>query len=169
MISERHAKEYCSEDIRMIENYENAITDTTQTWCIHHRNEIDMHKSKHELIQLGLYYARPASELIFLSQNEHISLHNTGKRLSDEHKAKISKTTKATYESPEVRAKCASYGFKGKHHSLETIKKLLKPKPKYRWLTTTGEIAIMDKSKAALWHKDWQLLSNIPVDPNEKV
>lgn len=32
-----------------------------------------------ELIEKGLYYNRPASELIFLSQKEHAKLHMTGK------------------------------------------------------------------------------------------
>ena len=36
MISESY-KKYCCEDPSLIENYDKAIADTTQTWEIHHR------------------------------------------------------------------------------------------------------------------------------------
>ena len=40
MINEGCAKKYCCEDLSLIENYELAINDQTQTWDCHHRGEV---------------------------------------------------------------------------------------------------------------------------------
>jgi len=149
MISKRHVKQYCCEAANLIENYGKAIADTTQTWVCHHRNEINMKKSTKELIDMGLYYNRPASELIFLTHSEHKSLH--GKNMTDECKTKLSAIFKKKWRSEEYKAKMS------------------RPQPKYRWLKPTGEIVIMRKSTVGRCHSDWQLLSNTPVDQNEKV
>ena len=66
-------KKYCKEDISLIENYNDAIADKEQTWDCHHRRENIL--SRKELIKLGEYFNRPASELIFLTQKEHRALH----------------------------------------------------------------------------------------------
>ena len=83
---------YCVEgEISKIENYSLALQDTTQIWVIHHRFEthyssgniwvlLENEKSVQELKKEGLYYNRPASELIFLTASEHMSLHNTWKK-----------------------------------------------------------------------------------------
>ena len=67
MINEYSVKKYCSEDLSLIENYELTIADTTQTWDCHHRGEILPcgRFSLNDLKKFGLYYKRPASELIF--------------------------------------------------------------------------------------------------------
>lgn len=83
MIRENLVKEYCREDISLIQNYQKAIEDDTQTWHCHHRLEVcdengkerSLQKSRDELIAENLYYNRPASELIFLTKSEHRSLH----------------------------------------------------------------------------------------------
>lgn len=119
MIRENLVKEYCCEDISLIENYQKAIEDNTQTWHCHHRLEIcdengkerPLQKSRDELIAENRYYNRPASELIFLTKSEHRCLHmkhmsiygynhkNTtgsgsmkGKFLSENQKEKISES-----------------------------------------------------------------------------
>ena len=92
MINEYCAKSYCCEDLSLIENYALAIVDQTQTWDCHHRGEIlpcGRFKAKH-LKKFGLYYNRPASELIFLPHDEHISLHQKGVPKSEETKQAIS-------------------------------------------------------------------------------
>lgn len=88
----------------LIENYEKAIKDTTQTWVCHHRLEthnsdgerrlVDISHS--ELKALGMYYDRPPEELIFLTIAEHGELHHKGK----------------------------PSGNKGKHHSEETKRRM---------------------------------------------
>ena len=93
---------YCK-DYQDIENYEAAKKDDFIGWDCHHR--LETHTSdgerrlvditKKELIALGMYYNRPAYELVFLPSSEHISLHKKGK----------------TY-------------FKGKHHTEEAKKKI---------------------------------------------
>ena len=79
MINEKGAKCYCSEDISLIENYNEAISDEERMWDIHHRRECDengrtlfTHK---KLKEMNLYYKRPASELIFVTRSMHNKLH----------------------------------------------------------------------------------------------
>ena len=74
MISKKCLR-YCCEDLSLIENYEKAINDTTQTWHCHHCLETDSFLTRDELKKQDLYYNRPASELIFLTPSEHHSLH----------------------------------------------------------------------------------------------
>ena len=88
MINEYFVKKYCNEDISLIENYDKAVVDKEQTWDCHHRRESET--SKKELIKLGEYYNRPASELIFLTKSEHRALHLKGKHHNEETKKKLS-------------------------------------------------------------------------------
>ena len=92
MINEYCAKSYCCEDLSLIENYALAVADTTQTWDCHHRGEIlpcGRYEAK-DLKKFGLYYKRPACELIFLPHDEHISLHRKGVPMSEATKQKMS-------------------------------------------------------------------------------
>ena len=135
MINIINVKKFCNEDITLIENYEKAINDT-QTWDCHHRKETDEGLSLKQLKELGLYYDRPASELIFLTKSEHRSLHHQGKNHhmygkhhSEETKKKQSDSHKGIHPSEETRKKQSESmkgkvsGMKGKHHSKETKKK----------------------------------------------
>lgn len=78
MISEKQARKFCSEDISNIQNYKNAVCDKTQVWCIHHKGEVLPCGlfSVCELKKFGLYYQRPASELVFMTRSEHRAFHN---------------------------------------------------------------------------------------------
>ena len=89
-------KYYCK-DFENIENYQKALADNFKGWDCHHRKEVEL--SRKELISIGMYYNRPASELIFLTRSEHRSLHNKGN----------------TY-------------FNGKHHTEEAKKKMSEEK-----------------------------------------
>ena len=79
MINERNAKRYCSDDISLIENYNEAIADQTKMWEIHHRRECDANGrtlfTHKRLKEMGLYLNRPASELIFVTRSMHWKLH----------------------------------------------------------------------------------------------
>ena len=93
MINERYAKSYCSEEICLIENYQEAISDEEKMWDIHHRKECDsegrtLFTSK-QLIDMGLYYKRPASELIFVTRSMHCKLHREKMRNSGKIGGKI--------------------------------------------------------------------------------
>lgn len=133
MISE-NVNKYCCEDISLIENYNKAINDTKQMWDCHHRKEIDEGLSLKQLKELGLYFYRPAIELIFLTHKEHAKLHGlnireeTRKKQSELNKGRIPWNKGLT--TPEETCKKISEsmkGFipwsKGKHHSEETKKK----------------------------------------------
>ena len=91
MYTELNAWAYCCEDISKIEGYEKAVSDTTQSYRCHHRLEIhsDYRNTADELKMMGLYYHRPASELIFLPLKEHTRIHSVGRKLSEEHRKKI--------------------------------------------------------------------------------
>lgn len=79
MLNEYYAKRYCSENLSLIENYQDAISDQAKTWEIHHRRECDSEGrilfTKKQLIEMGLYFNRPASELIFVTRSMHSKLH----------------------------------------------------------------------------------------------
>ena len=124
----------------LIENYEAAVADTTQTWQCHHRLEthnsdgerrlVDI--SRAELIALDVYYDRPSEELIFLTESEHKRLHLESKKrpqISEETRRKISEAQKGKHLSEETRRKLSearkrNQYNKGKHHTEETKKKL---------------------------------------------
>ena len=111
MIDKKRAIKYCKNDISLIENYDKAIADDTQTWHCHHRRETIF--SRKDLIEIGEYYNRPACELIFLTKSEHMKLHHLDKPLSEDTRRKLSEANKG---KPSW--------MKGKHHSEESCKKM---------------------------------------------
>lgn len=146
MICITTVKTFCKE-FSKIENYEMAMADT-KTWECHHRLELDgiTTLSKAELIGLGLYYDRPAQELIFLTKADHRRLHanwkknhffvekgrkpwNYGVPMSEETKKKVSENRKGKGPkhtkpmSDETKAKISSTK-KGKKMSEETRAKM---------------------------------------------
>ena len=74
MISYNNARAYCAEDLSNIERYNEAISDNTRMWICHHKLG-ETCFSKEELKEMGLYYKRPAYELIFVTEDEHDDLH----------------------------------------------------------------------------------------------
>lgn len=128
MIDEYRAKKYCCEDLSLIENYELAIADTTKTWQCHHRAEIlpcGIYRVKH-LKLFRLYYHRPASELVFLTEADHKHIHSYGKshylfgkHHSEEAKKKMSEAKKGKHLS-EAHRLSISMSNKGREVSLKT-------------------------------------------------
>ena len=128
-----YLKSYCSEPLDKIEHYEEALADNFAGWCMHHRKEIKKdgtRVSAKELIDQGLYFHRPASELIFMRFGEHSALHNKGRTLSNEHRKKISESRKGSTLSEETRLKMSealsgeNHPFFGKHHTEKTLQKM---------------------------------------------
>lgn len=112
MIS-KNAFIFCEDDISLIENYEQAINDTTQTWDCHHRLETDFGLSQKELIDSNRYFNVSAKDLIFITHAEHTILHRTGKKQSEETKRKRSKSMKG-------KNKGKPSPMKSKHHTEES-------------------------------------------------
>ena len=110
MIHFYHVKNFCKDDISLIENYDKAIIDSNQTWECHHRREITIPKK--QLLEIGEYYNRPASELIFLTKSEHRSLHHKDKQVSDETKLKMSIAHKNMSEETRKKMSIAKQGTK---------------------------------------------------------
>ena len=127
MINERNVKRFCKEDLTKIENYEQAIADTTQTWQCHHRLELTLDGefalSREQLKMHDMYYNRPYYELIFLTPTEHRRLHRKGVQHSEESRRKMSESKKGHIFSEEHRRNL-SEARKGKHHSDETKQKM---------------------------------------------
>ena len=123
MINKYTAKSFCCEDISLIENYDNAIADTTQTWECHHRGEVLLcgRFSRDDLKKFCLYYSRPASELIFLTPTAHRQLHQNGVPLSEVRKKAISDTLKG-HSVSEATKKAISDAKKGVPKSEATKK-----------------------------------------------
>ena len=121
-------RHYCN-NYENIENYQKAAADNFVGWCIHHRYEthnsdgerrlVDI--TRKELIASGMYYNRPANELIFMTLAEHSSLHNKGKPKSEEHKKNLAAARKGKYLGE-------NNSFYGKRHSEETKKKISQTK-----------------------------------------
>jgi hypothetical protein len=124
-ISKRKVKLYCKE-FENIENYQKAISSTGR-WDCHHRNEIDMNLSVGELKEQGLYYNRPASELIFLTHEAHLSLHNKGKNNSMYGKHHSIESRKKMSDAQ----KGENNPLYGKHRSAETKKKISESNKKF--------------------------------------
>lgn len=111
MINMRQAKLYCKEPINLIENYDKAIADSTQTWVCHHRlskfgkpREIEVPVGV--LIDLRIYCNRPASELISMTKSEHGRMHNI---VRDNHS--FTEAAKRVASHPKERN--GMYGKKG--------------------------------------------------------
>lgn len=139
MISYKYVSKFCCEDISLIENYDKAIADEKR-WECHHRLEthdengnlrlIEDRLFREDLKDLGLYYYRPASELIFMAKSDHVRLHFKGTHKSEESKRKTSNSLMGHSVSNETRQKISKAckgnesPMKGKHHTEETRKRL---------------------------------------------
>lgn len=134
MICIAQAKKYCRDAISMIENYDKAINDQTETWICHHR--LGLTHSHKELERLGLYENRPAEELIFLTHSEHSRLHNMNR--SAETKQKIAEANKGQTRSEETKRKLSD-AMKGEKNPMygktksEQTKRKMSESHKARW------------------------------------
>ena len=112
-----------------IENFEKAAADNFKGWNCHHRLETHNSDGKRRLVDitveelkaLGMYYRRPAEELIFLTSLEHGQLHNKGKHPTEEAKKKNSEAKKGKHLGKDNP-------FYGKTHSAETKRKISEAK-----------------------------------------
>ena len=115
----KNFEKYCAEPEK-IENYEKAKADNFKGWSCHHRLETHNSDGERRLVDitvaelkaLGMYYNRPAEELIFLPVGEHTSLHDEGenhpmygKHHSAESKQKSSEAHKGKKFSEEHKKK----------------------------------------------------------------
>ena len=127
MISIGKVKRFCK-DYTKIENYEEAVNDTTQTWHCHHiLGEI---LTREQLLDHDFYYDVPPCMLKFVTKAEHVRLHKSGKHFSEEARRKMSEAKTGEnhpmygkHHSAETRRKMCD-AKKGKHRSEETRRKI---------------------------------------------
>lgn len=143
MINEEQVKRYCSESLDLIENYDKAVEDTTQTWDCHHRWETMFGYSRKELIEAGAYYNVPASHLIFMTSVEHNRLHRMCDNLCGE-------------RNP----------FYGKKHT-ELTKMILselktgEKNPNFGKMNATSSKSVLQFTKTGEFVKEWPSVSEI--------
>lgn len=112
------AATFCTKP-ELIENYEKAINDTTQTWVCHHRLEThnsdgilrQVALSQKELDALGMLYDRPPEEFIFLTQAEHRILHNSFRdysKITEEERRRVYGARKGQKQSKDEKQKRSS-------------------------------------------------------------
>lgn len=123
----KHSFEKYCKNYQGIENYEKALKDNFKGWHCHHRLETHnsdgerrlVNISTAELKALGMYYNRPAEELIFLTTREHNAFNKGennpmyGKKHCDEARRKIAEARKGE-----------KHPMYGKRHSEETKNKI---------------------------------------------
>ena len=117
MIDYEHLKykkhHYLDGDESLIENYDKALADTTQTWICHHRRELEPTRmTVEDLKEQGLYWNRPPEELIFLTSSDHAKLHYTGENNPMYNK---SSWEKCTEEERKIRVQKYSNSMRGKN------------------------------------------------------
>lgn len=164
----RNWYKFCSEPLDKIEHYEEALAEDFKGWCIHHRLEIKLDGTRvsvQELNYQGLYYDRPANELVFMRNGEHTTLHmlgstfNRGKRHSAETRRKMSEALKGKHLSAETRKKLSEANrgennpMFGKHHSAESCQKMSEAhKCKHKSAETRQKMSEAHKGKC--WWND---------------
>lgn len=124
MININNLKRFCCEPLSNIENYDKAIN-SSEIWDCHHRMETHRRNGKERVTRLSrqdlknwnIYYNRPADELVFLPHKEHTTLHNTGRKYSEETKRKISEANKGRAFSEEHKRKLLEAN-KGTHKGM---------------------------------------------------
>ena len=123
----KHNFERFCKDYENIENYDKAKVDNFKGWDCHHRLETwtsdgerrQIDTTVAELKALGMYYNRPANELIFLRKSEHTALRKVsletrnklsdiGKNISEETRKKLSMANKGHPVSEETRNKIST-------------------------------------------------------------
>ena len=112
-------RKICKE-IEKVENFELAYKDNFKNWILHHRLELSLDNEEvhtpETLKRLDMYYDRPYFELIFMKRNEHIALHNSGRKgkFTEERRKKISDSVKRAYEEGRLDTKGEKNGMYGK-------------------------------------------------------
>ena len=85
---------YCRDRIELVQNFGLAEADGFDGWCIHHRMEIRQDGTvvrRDQLKEKGLYWNRPAAELVFMRTADHMKLHNS-RRHTRRHNRNISES-----------------------------------------------------------------------------
>ena len=166
-------QKYCK-DYENIENYQKALADNFKGWHCHHRLEThnsdgirrDADISHKELKALGMYYNRPAEELIFLTVKEHNAF-KKGKHHSDETRKKLREAKKGEknpfygkHHSDETRKKLSEANIGennpmyGKHHSEETKKKLSEARKN---ISEETKKKMGEANKGTRWYNDGKI------------
>lgn len=172
MINEKEARRYCSDDISLIQNYQQAIEDQTQVWHCHHRLQFqgEFHNSAKLLKKCGMYKNVPAWQLIFLKPEIHDSMHGKwnfyniakgfcgrkGIPLSKEHRQKLSQSLMGHEVSDESREK----------NRIGHLGRQLSPEHKAKF-TKAGQEASRKRLKGCHWWNNGEIAKQSKECPGE--
>lgn len=155
-------KKFCCENMSLIENYQLAKTNNFKGWVIHHRLETHTSDGERRLVELtrfeldalGMYYNRPASELIYLTRGQHNTIHkkdkpcvgNIGKHHSDETKEKMSKVDKSYMQTDAYRSALRAGKAKSNYKMSDEHKKKVSESHKgFHWYNN-GVVQVLAKT-----------------------
>lgn len=135
MFNQYHAYQFCREPFDRIEGFAEAF-ESEESYEIHHRFE-EMSLSFKDLIALGMYYRRPACELIFLKKSVHRSLHNRLRYADEEFCSSRRAASKRAWADPERRYQqflrsVASHNTPELRERMSEVTKLRWTDPEYR-------------------------------------
>lgn len=111
-----NVKKFCKDNIKDIEGYNEAVT-SEKRYCCHHK--LGLNVSYKDLIEKGLYYNRPASELLFIEIGEHTRLHK--QNLREETRKKLSGEKNGMYD---VHRYGETHPMYNRHHTDDTKQKM---------------------------------------------
>lgn len=135
MFNQYHAYQFCREPFDHIEGFAEAF-ESEELYEIHHRFG-EMSLSSKDLMALGMYYRRPARELIFLKKSVHRSLHCRLRYADEESRSSRRATSKLAWADPERRYQqflrsVASHNTPEFRERISEAAKLRWTDPKYR-------------------------------------
>ena len=105
LINNYHLPYFAPGELSKIVNYDKASNDGYRGWHLHHRFELNpdgtVYKTRDTLILEGIYYQRPATELIFLTDADHASIHSVATNM---HKASPNEITRSKMSEAKIKA-----------------------------------------------------------------
>lgn len=161
MICLETVKKFCK-NYAKIENYDKAMADTTQTWECHHRLECIetgavVNSSRQDLIDWGIYYDRPADELIFLTASEHIGLHNRNQTSETKERMHIKLVSRITSEETKKKqSEAAKRRGYNKPKDMDAFKRKLSEANKGKKLSEEQKRKISEAHKGKKNSDSWK-------------
>lgn len=105
LVNNYHLPYFAPGELSKIVNYDKASHDGYKGWHLHHRFELNpdgtVYKTRDTLILEGIYYQRPATELIFLTDADHASIHAVA---TNQYKASPNEITRSKMSEAKIKA-----------------------------------------------------------------
>ena len=145
----------CNTSIDNVEGFDPEILESDRGWVLHHRLELedkfgnprDEEVSAWVLMRLGLYYNRPASELLWVRKGEHATMHNKLRKREAWNKGKTN-----------------IYDDETRKNISDTLKEYYKNNPKTVSEETKKKMSESNKGKPHPWNKEYGWYNNGKIE-----